>query len=203
MSRYTGPRVRVLRALGTELPGLTRKKSERRPYPPGQHGQARRKLSEYALRLIEKQKLRYNYGLNERQLLTTYTQARSSKGNTAERLVELLERRLDNVVFRAGFARTIPAARQLVRHGHVLVDGKRVDIPSFRVKRGQVITIGESSKKLACIAASLATPLSFPTEWLTVDQAALSASVNALPDATSVPFPINLQRVVEFYSQRT
>lgn len=203
MSRYTGPRVRVLRALGTELPGLTRKKAERRPYPPGQHGQARRKLSEFALRLIEKQKLRYNYGLSERQLLTAFTQARSSKGNTAERLVELLERRLDNVVFRAGFARSIPAARQLVRHGHVSVDGKKLDIPSYRVKRGEAISIRESSKKLACIAASLATPLPFPTEWLTVDTTALTANVSALPDVTSVPFPINLQRVVEFYSQRT
>ena len=162
MSRYTGPRVRVMRKLGTELPGLTRKKAERRPYPPGQHGQARKKLSEYALRLLEKQKLRMNYGLNERQLLGLFTEARGTKGNTAERLIELLERRLDNVVFRAGFARTIPGARQLVGHGHVLVDGKKVDIASYRVRQGQVISIRERSKSLASIAASLATPLPFP-----------------------------------------
>jgi len=125
MSRYVGPKVRVLRALGTDLPGLTRKKSERRPTRPGQHGAARKKFSEYALRLIEKQKLRMNYGLSERQLLRLFVEAAGTKGNTAERLVELLERRLDNVVFRAGFARTIPAARQLIMHGHVLVEGRR------------------------------------------------------------------------------
>lgn len=111
MSRYRGPRVRVLRALGAELPGLTRKTAERRPYPPGQHGQQRRKYTEYGLRLMEKQKLRMNYGLGERQLLRLFVEASSSKGNTAERLLELLERRLDNVVFRAGFARSIPGAR--------------------------------------------------------------------------------------------
>ena len=192
-----------MRALGTELPGLTRKKPERRPYPPGQHGQARKKLSEYALRLLEKQKLRMNYGLGERQLLGLFTEARGTKGNTAERLIELLERRLDNIVFRAGFARTIPGARQLVGHGHVLVDGKKVDIASYRVRQGQVISIRERSKSLPSIAASLATPLPFPTDWISVDAASLSATIRALPDVHAVPFPINLQRVVEFYSQRT
>lgn len=203
MSRYTGPKVRVLRALGTDLPGLTRKNRERRPYPPGQHGQGRRKLSEYALRLLEKQKLRMNYGLGERQLLNLFVEARATPGNTSERLVELLERRLDNVVFRAGFARTIPAARQLISHGHVLVDGERVDIPSFRVRRGQTIAIRERSKALGAIAASLATPLPFPTDWLSVEPESRSATVAALPDASSVPFAVNLQLVVEFYSQRT
>jgi small subunit ribosomal protein S4 len=204
MSRYRGPKVRVLRALGTpELPGLTRKKSERRPYPPGQHGQARRKLSEYALRLMEKQKLRMNYGLTERQLLRLFVEAASSKGNTAERLVELLERRLDNIVFRAGFARTIPGARQLIMHGHVLVEGKKVDIPSYRVKAGQAVTIHERSKELKIIASSLATPLGFPTDWISVEPDARKATITALPDATAIPFPIRLQLVVEFYSQRT
>jgi len=203
MSRYVGPKVRVLRALGTDLPGLTRKKSERRPYRPGQHGQARKKFSEYALRLIEKQKLRMNYGLSERQLLRLFVEAAGTKGNTAERLVELLERRLDNVVFRAGFARTIPAARQLIMHGHVLVEGKKVDIPSFRIKQGQAVTIRERSKSLTAIASALATPLSFPTDWLSVEPAALKATVTALPDVTAIPFPIRLQLVVEFYSQRT
>jgi len=203
MSRYTGPKVRVLRALGTDLPGLTRKTRERRPYPPGQHGQARRKLSEYALRLLEKQKLRMNYGLGERQLLNLFVEARASAGNTSERLVELLERRLDNVVFRAGFARTIPAARQLISHGHVLVDGERVDIASFRVQRGQILSIRERSKDLSAIAASLATPLPFPTEWLLVEPESRRATINALPDASSVPFAVNMQLVVEFYSQRT
>ena len=203
MSRYRGPRVRVLRALGTDLPGLSRKKSERRPFPPGQHGQARRKLSEYGLRLLEKQKLRMNYGLGERQLLKLFVEASASSGNTAERLIELLERRLDNIVFRAGFARTIPAARQLIGHGHVLVDGKRLDIPSARVDKGQVIAIRERSRKLTSIAASLATPLPFPTDWLSVDATELSATVKELPDSSAIPFSIKMQLVVEFYSQRT
>jgi small subunit ribosomal protein S4 len=192
-----------MRALGTELPGLSRKKPERRPYPPGQHGQARRKLSEYGLRLLEKQKLRMNYGLSESQLLNLVVEAHAGKGNTAERLVELLERRLDNVVFRSGFARTIPGARQLVAHGHVLVDGERVDIPSFRVKQGQVISIRQQSRDNAAIAASLATPLGFPTDWLSIEADERRSTVRALPDVASVPFAIKLQLVIEFYSQRT
>ncbi|MEI9949113.1 MAG: 30S ribosomal protein S4 [Pseudomonadota bacterium] len=203
MSRYRGPRVRVLRALGTDLPGLTRKKYERRPNRPGQHGQARKKFSEYALRLIEKQKLRMNYGLSERQLLRLFLEASASKGNTAERLVELLERRLDNIVFRAGFARTIPAARQLIMHGHVLVQNKKVDIPSFRVKQGQAVSIRERSRTMSSLVSSLAAPLPFPTEWLTVDPTEVRATVTSLPDVTAIPFPIRLQLVVEFYSQRT
>src|SRR6478752_6547521 len=198
MSRYRGPKVRMLRKLGTTLPGLSRKTNERRPFPPGQHGQARRKLSEYGLRLLEKQKIRVNYGLGERQLLNLYVEARAGAGNTAERLIELLERRLDNVVFRAGFARTIPAARQLICHGHVLVDGKRLDIPSARISKDQVISIRERSMKLASIAASLATPLGFPTDWLKVEQAELRATMTQLPDATSIPFSIKMQLVVEF-----
>lgn len=203
MSRYRGPRVRVLRALGTDLPGLSRKKRDRRPYPPGQHGQERRKLSEYGIRLLEKQKVRMNYGLSERQLLNLFVEASSGSGNTAERLLELLERRLDNVVFRAGFARTIPAARQLINHGHVLVDGKPLDLPNARVAQGQVISLRERSRKMPSIAASLATPLDFPTDWLSVDTTELTATVKELPSAGSVPFPVKMQLVVEFYSQRT
>jgi small subunit ribosomal protein S4 len=203
MSRYTGPRVRVLRALGTELPGLSRKKLERRPYPPGQHGQARKKQSEFGLRLLEKQKLRMNYGLTERQLLGLMVEAHSGKGNTGERLLEFLERRLDNAVFRSGLARTIPAARQLIRHGHVLVNGKRLDIPSYRIRRNDVIELHERSRKLPPVLASLATPLGFPTDWLSVEPEASRVTVKELPDHTSVPFAINVQRVVEFYSQRT
>lgn len=202
MSRYSGPRLRVVRALGTELPGLTRKKSERRPYPPGQHGAQRRKLSEFALRLLEKQKVRMNYGITEHQLVRLMKEARGGKGNTGERLLELLERRLDNVVFRAGFARTIPAARQLVNHGHLLVDGRRVDIASYRARAGQVVAVRPQSKDLASIAASLATPLPFPTPWLDVNAASLEARVVSMPDPDSVPFPLNVQRVIEFYSQR-
>lgn len=202
MSRYTGPRVKVIRALGTELPGLTTKKMERRPYPPGQHGQARKKLTEYAIRLREKQKVRLNYGVSERQLRLLMSEAKSGGGATGHKLIELLERRLDNVVFRAGFARTIPGARQLVNHGHVLVNGKRVDIASYRVEKGEVITLREKSKALASVAAAASVADGFQTPWLEVDRANAKATVASLPDETAVLFPLNMQLVVEFYSQR-
>jgi small subunit ribosomal protein S4 len=129
-------------------------------------------------------------------------EARASKGNTGERLLEFLERRLDNVVFRAGFARTIPAARQLVCHGHVLVNGRRVDISSFRVGAGDTISIREKSRDLSAIQASLEDPVA-ETPWLNVEKEARSAVVRELPDATSVLFPVNIQLVIEYYSERT
>lgn len=194
MSRYTGPRVKVMRALGVNLPGLSTKSWERRPYPPGQHGQARRKLSEFAVRLIEKQKLRMNYGLGERQLRRLVLEARRSRVATAK-LLELLERRLDNAVFRSEFARTIPAARQLVNHGHVLVNGKRVDIPSYRIRVGDVIALRDPSRPIP--DSRLGAP-----GWLAVDRDRREARVTTLPDSTSVLFPLSAQLVIEFYSQR-
>lgn len=202
MSRYTGPRLKVLRALGTELPGLTTKKAERRPYPPGQHGQARKKLTEFAVRLHEKQKVKMNYGVSERQLRTLMVEAKTSGGQTGHKLIELLERRLDNVVFRAGWARTIPAARQLVNHGHVLVNGKRVDIASFRVDKGQTISLRDKSKELGSVQAGAQVADGFQTPWLDVNRQAGTAVVSNLPDETSALFTVNLQLVVEFYSQR-
>ena len=202
MSRFTGPRVKRLRALNTELPGLTPKKFDKRPYPPGQHGQARKKLTEYALRLQEKQKLRLNYGVSEAQLRSLVQEAKSRKGATGSVLIELLERRLDNVVFRAGLARTIPAARQLVNHGHILVNGKRVDIASYRVSKGEEITVHERSKKMAAIAAAKDIAANFQTPWLDVNQEALTAKISSLPDETAILFPLNVQLVVEYYSQR-
>jgi small subunit ribosomal protein S4 len=202
MSRYTGPRVKRMRALGVELPGLSRKKIEKRPYPPGQHGQARKKLSEYALRLLEKQKVRTNYGVSERQLRGLMEEAKASGGATGHKLIELLERRLDNAVFRAGFARTIPAARQLVSHGHIQVNGRRVDIASFRIAAGQVITVREKSKNVAPVEQGIAAANEFSTPWLEVDRDARKATVTALPDETAVLFPLRVQLVVEFYSQK-
>lgn len=202
MSRYLGPRVKVMRALGTELPGLSVKKIERRPYPPGQHGQARKKRSQYALRLMEKQKIRMNYGVTERQLRNLMEEARKGPEAAGYKLIELLERRLDNVVFRAGLARTIPEARQLVNHGHIEVDGKRVDIPSFRVAAGQVISVREKSRDVKVIQAAAGAVATFETSWLDVDRAGLRATVKALPDETAVLFPLQVQLVVEFYSQR-
>jgi small subunit ribosomal protein S4 len=202
MSRFTGPRVKRMRALGTELPGLSPKKIEKRPYPPGQHGQGRKKLTEFALRLQEKQKLRLNYGVTELQLRHLVEEAKTTKGTTGHKLIELLERRLDNVVFRAGLARTIPGARQLVNHGHILVDGKRVDIASYRVSKGEVVSVREKSKQLACVAAGKQITDNFQTPWLEVNREALAATVTNLPDEGAVLFPIRVQLVVEYYSQR-
>jgi small subunit ribosomal protein S4 len=192
-----------MRALGTDLPGLSPKKIEKRPYPPGQHGQARKKLSEYAQRLQEKQKIRANYGLTEKQLRRLVVEAKRAKEPTGHALVSLVERRLDNVLFRAGFARSIPAARQLVNHGHVLVNGRRVDIASFRVERGHRIAMAARSRDLDVVVNALASPPPFPTPWLEVAPADRSLSVVGLPDETAVPFPLDVQRVVEFYSQRS
>lgn len=202
MARYTGPRVKKMRALGVDLPGLSRKSIDRRPYPPGPHGNVgRRKLTEFGRRLQEKQKLRFNYGISERQLRRTFAEAKRSKANTGDKLIELLESRLDNAVFRAGFAPTIPAARQLVNHGHMLVNGKRLDIASYRVKRGDVISLRERSKKLQCIETSLERPSLLTPEWLEFDKDDKSATVTDLPSTESIPFPIEIQLVIEFYSR--
>ena len=202
MSRYTGPRLKVMRSLGLDLPGLSPKTIEKRPFPPGQHGQARKKHSEYALRLREKQKVRLNYGLTEGQLRRLMVEAKSRKEETGPKLLEFVERRFDNVIFRAGFARSIPAARQLVNHGHFLVNGKRVDIASYRIRLGDVITVRERSKNLDSIAQGAAVANNFQTPWLTVEREKLTATVNSLPDETSVLFPLNVQLIVEYYSQR-
>ncbi|WP_394843326.1 30S ribosomal protein S4 [Pendulispora brunnea] len=202
MSRYTGPRVKIMRKLGTELPGLSPKKTERRPYPPGQHGQARKKLSEYAVRLLEKQKVRMNYGVSERQLRHLMHEAKTTAGNTGPKLIELLERRLDNIVFRAGFARTIPAARQLVNHGHILVNGKRVDIASYRIQKGDVVTVRDRKKIHAAVEQAFPVADGFQTPWIDVDRTKRQATISSLPDEGAVLFPLRVQLVVEFYSQK-
>jgi small subunit ribosomal protein S4 len=199
--RFTGPRLRVMRALGVDLPGLSPKTSERRPYPPGQHGQRRRKETEYGKRLKEKQKLRMNYGVSERQMRIFFNKATRSKQNTGTKLIELLERRLDNVVFRAGFTTSIPAARQFVNHGHVLVNGRRVDISSFSVKVGDVISVRARSKDLPHLLTALEAKRGWDTAWLKLDKEQRSVTVTALPDETAVLFPIEVQLVIEYYAQ--
>ena len=203
MSRYTGPRVRVMRALGVDLPGLSAKTSERRPYPPGQHGGNKRgRDSVFGIQLKEKQKLKMNYGLTERQMRLSIKQARRSKKNTGTRLLELLEARLDNIVFRAGFARSIPAARQLVNHGHFLLNGRKTDIPSAKVKVGDTIQIKEKSFGLTVVEESLKTPQLALPEWLSFDLKSKTVTVASEPDAESVPFPVDVQQVVEYYNSR-
>lgn len=203
MSRYRGPRLRLMRALGVELPGLSRKTTERRPFPPGQHkGGGRRKLSGYAVQLREKQKLRFNYGVTERQMRRYVAMAFGGKGNPGHMLLQLLERRLDNVVFRCGFAPTIPSARQLINHGHVRVNNKRVDIASFLVKGSEKIALTPKAEKMPVVVSTLATPpLPIPT-WIERPEANL-AIVKGMPDRDSFPFPITEQMIVEYYTQRT
>ena len=203
MARYTGPRVKKMRALGVELPGLSRKSIERRPYAPGQHGQnRRRKLSDFGKQLLEKQKLRLNYGLGERQFRRLVVAARSSRLATGDKLLELLERRLDNVVFRAGFAPTIPAARQLVAHGHILVNGRRLDIPSYSVQVGDVIGPREKSRNLTALNESLGNLSLTRPDWMDYNESAHLARITQVPDPSSVPFEIDVQLVVEYYSKR-
>lgn len=204
MSRYLGPRVRVMRALGIDLPGLSRKSIERRPYPPGQHGPSpkRRKQSDFKLRLVEKQKVRAYYGLSERQMGNLVQLAGTKTGNTGEQLIALLESRLDNVVFRAGLARTIPAARQLVLHGHVRVNGQRVDRPSYRIRTGDVLSLRERSKDLDIVATSVVDPVAPPPSWLSVDKEAKTASISGTPDLSSMLIGVDLRLIIEFYAQR-
>jgi len=204
MSRYTGPRLKVLRALGTDLPGLSRKSIEARPHPPGQHGphKANGRKSEFGQQLIEKQKLRFNYGLNETQLRRLVLEARRHQGATGGKLIELLERRLDNLVFRAGFAATIPAARQLIRHGHIQLNGRRVTIPSISVKPGSAIRPTEKGKALAIIKEALAAPAIERAEWIAFDDSSWEARLTHAPDGDGAPFPLDIHRVVEFYATR-
>lgn len=204
MSRYTGPRIKKMRALGVDLPGLSRKSIERRPFPPGQHGPkaTRRKLSDYARQLMEKQKIRFNYGLSEAQLRLMVKEARRAKLATGEKLLELLERRIDNIVFRAGLAPTIPAARQLVNHGHFKINGRRVDVASYRLRVGDELTMRERSKNLAVVVESLESHSPLKPAWLDVKADARQITLRDTPTADTVPFQVEVQLVVEYYSKR-
>lgn len=205
MSRYTGPRVKKMRALGIDLPGLSRKSMWDRPYPPGVHGPKsarRRKMSDFKKQLLEKQKLRLNYGLNEKQFVRLYKEAVRSKDPSGDKLLELLESRLDNVVFRAGFAPTIPAARQLICHGHFLVNGKRVDIPSYRVRVNDVVSLRERSQNLAHVEESIKDVRLTRPGWIEFDEGKKVATIKELPQPDSVPFPLEIDLVVEYYSKQ-
>lgn len=204
MSRFTAPRLKVMRSLGVDLPGISRKTIETRPNPPGQHGAkaARRRLSDFGVKLKEKQKLRFNYGLTESQMRKLIMHARKGNNPTGEQLLQLLERRLDNVVFRAGFAPTGIAARQLVSHGHVLQNGKPVNIPSIRVNVGDEITLKVTSLKIPLVIETLEKTVLERPDWLNWDETAKAIKVAHLPDAGQVPFPVDVQQVVEYYSNR-
>ncbi len=200
MARYTGPTWKISRRIGISLSG-TGKELQKRPYPPGQHGPGqRKKLSEYGIQLQEKQKLRHMYGVNERQFRKTFEEAGKMAGKHGENFMILLESRLDNLVYRLGFARTRRQARQLVNHGHILVDGSRVDIPSYRVKPGQTISVREKSRNLQIIREALEVN-NFVPDYLTLDADKLEGTYTRLPERSELPAEINEALIVEFYSR--
>jgi small subunit ribosomal protein S4 len=208
MARYRGPREKLERRLGVDL-GLKGERRlagksalQRRPYAPGQHGQRRAKISEYGLQLREKQKAKFMYGVSEKQFRRIFQEANRLEGNTGELLLQLLELRLDNVVYRMGFATTRAFARQLVNHGHILVDGKRVDIPSFRVKAGQKIEIREKSKNNPQIQRSMElTAQTGMVEWVDVDKDKLFGIFTRVPEREEIKIPVEERLIVELYSK--
>ena len=208
MARHTGSACRICRRenLKMYLKGdrcHTEKCAiERRPYPPGQHGQGRTKFSEYGLQLREKQKVKRLYGLLETQFRGYYHWASSTKGKTGENLLRFLEQRLDNVAFRAGFADTRNEARQLVRHGHFLVNGRKVNVPSYQTRAGDVLTVRERSRKVVRISEALeAVDRRGLPQWIELDKKAFTAKLKAAPAREDITMPIAEQLIVELYSK--
>lgn len=203
MARYNGPRLRKVRRIGTDLPGLTTKTSAKRPYAPGMHGPTKRvgKTSEYGLRLKEKQKIRLHYGLTERQLRLVFTRAQRMPGDTGVNMLGLLESRLDNIVWRAGLTRTIPAARQLVGHGHVNLNGKRAKTPSQTLAVGDVVQVREASRNREDIRITANSPVRERPTGLKLDLDTMACTVEALPSREMVPLDVNVQKVIEYFAQ--
>lgn len=200
MSRYTGPSYKKARRVGFSI-SETGKELARRPYGPGQHGNERKgKLSDYGTQLKEKQKVRFMYGVNERQFKKTFTEAGKMQGIHGTNFLRLLESRLDNLVYRIGFASTRRGARQLVNHGHVTVNGKKVNIPSYRVKPGDVISLKDDNKNLKVVAESLA-KVSKRVEFITYDEGKMEATYVRLPERNELNADINEALIVEFYNK--
>lgn len=202
MAKYTGPRHKLCRRLGSCIWGSPKCPSVKRPFSPGQHGQGmRRKLSVYGQQLLEKQRIRMHYGLLERQMSKTFKEAQRMGGVTGTNLLMLLESRLDAVVYRLGFAPTIAAARQLVNHGHILIDGKGVNIPSFRVMPGMVVSIRERSKKVPIIAEGAEHPPQIIPEYLERAPKSFEGRMKTLPNSETLPFKPETAGVIGFYSR--
>ena len=202
MGRHTGPKARINRRLGAmifESSGAVRS-AERRDYPPGM-SQRRRKPSNYALGLIEKQKIKYYYGLRERQLRRYFDAAKREQGNTGEQLLILCERRLDNVIRRAGLAETRPQARQGASHGHFQVNGRTVTVPSIRISAGDVISVRNRPNLKSLYAAKVASSSTNDTDWIEVDVDNLTVTVTALPTSEDVSLPVDVGKVVVFLSR--
>ncbi|MGL5262010.1 MAG: 30S ribosomal protein S4 [Bacteroides sp.] len=201
MARYTGPKSKIARKFGEGIFGADKVLSKKN-YPPGQHGNSRRRrTSEYGIQLKEKQKAKYTYGVLEKQFRNLFTKAEKAKGITGEILLQLLESRLDNVVFRLGIAPTRAAARQLVNHRHITVDGKVVDIPSFTVKAGQLVGVREKSKSLEVINSALAGYNHSQYPWLEWDEASKTGKFLHIPERADIPENIKEQLIVELYSK--
>ena len=200
MARYTGPSYKQARRVGFSI-SETGKELARRPYGPGQHGAERKgKSSDYGTQLKEKQKLRFMYGVNERQFHKTFLEAEKMQGIHGTNFLRLLESRLDNLVYRIGFASTRRAARQLVNHGHVTVNGKKVDIPSYRVKVGDVIAMKEDDKNLKIVAEALS-KVTKRVEFINYDENKMEATYVRMPERNELNADINEALIVEFYNK--
>ena len=205
MSRYTGPRARVSRRFGVNIWGTKGETIalDRRPYPPGEHGRDRRRgnQSDYLLQLTEKQKARFTYGLTEKQFRRTYDEANRRSGVTGENMLRYLELRLDNVVYRAGWGATRPQARQLVNHGHIVVNGKRVDIASYRVRKGDVVALSEKAKAMILVTWNRDVLDRVPPPWLETGTEGAQVTVRELPLREHIDVPVREQLIVELYSK--
>ena len=201
MARQTGPKHRICRRVGEPVCGSPKCPALKRPYPPGQHGKSpRRRVSEYGRQLLEKQKIRAIYGVSETYLRNTFKKAARSRGRTGEIALQMLETRLDNLVYRMGFAPTLPGARQLVTHGHILVDGRKVNIPSYLVQPGQVISVSERARNLPIVAGTLeAGPPHVPYVEVNVENR--SGTLLNVPAREEIPIKLNETLVVEFYAR--
>jgi small subunit ribosomal protein S4 len=205
MARYTGPKARVSRRLNTNIWGTAgeTKALDKRPYPPGEHGRTRRRgnASEYLLQMQEKQKARFTYGLSEKQFRNLYEEANRRPGVTGDLMLQLLEQRLDNVVYRAGWCATRPQARQFVGHGHVSVNGKRVTIPSFRVRTGDVVTIRTKAREFILVQWNRDVLDRRAPAWLEMGDDNYQATVVSVPAREQIDVPVREQLIVELYSK--
>jgi small subunit ribosomal protein S4 len=203
MARNTGPKAKLVRKFGENIFGNPKfdKILSNKPYGPGQHGAGRKRVSDYGLQLKEKQKLKIMYGLFEKQFRNLFKKADQMRGITGENLLQLLERRLDNTIYRLGFATSRQQARQVVSHRHITVNGKSVNIPSFLLKPGDVIAVRDQSKKMDVFHNALRIRKSNPYEWVEVEKANLSGTFLKIPERSEIPVNVNEQLIVELYSK--
>ena len=198
MARYLGPKVKLSRRVGVPIADIPKHTAKRQLTPPGMHGYRGKRIKDYGVRLTEKQKLRYHYSVMEKQFRRYVDEATRRKGNTGELLLQLLEQRLDNMVRRAGFVRTVWAARQMVGHGHVLVNGRKVDRPSYAIQPGDTISLRDRIHKLSRENMESMAGHMVPS-WMEVNPAELSAKVLSVPTPDQIPFDVNTNLIVEFY----